>query len=757
MEEKLYFSPEEFPGSDAAAIQAAVDAAKTADVCVVAIHPKADGTPWVIETPVRLPSGITVIIDGALVEVAGIAFENVSDGATLAGEQSKIFLLGRHGGKLRGLSEQPLVRFSNCRDCRIADLTFEGGSGVELDYFQYSKLQQLKFINCVHAVTFGEGCNNIIMENVDALTREEAIMLRTGYKPVMGKDPDICNSIFCRMKLETDGATAVHMVAEGIGVYNLVLRDLVDETAACGYSVTLGKTADLTVRGIRSQRNAVLTADVCDGLFLSNLQCDGKPLTEQCLNTRSYLETETMEIVLPAFIHHKPDRKFVTPDTTAPTDADAIQNAVDRAAETGVGLVVIPRWNVRRQKALWDIHKAIKVPSNVTVVFLHAYLRQADFCYENMFINSRAYEAEGRCVAHEEHNIAFVGIGDAVLDGGTPNGLLEKTCNLYGLPDKRHNATVLFNNVRNLVLENFQIRQSRWYCTYFIHCDTCRISNLDFDNWEDCCNRDGVDIRQGCHNFLVENITGTTGDDTVALNNLGNDGNDGRYVEGKDLDTLNMVIRNIKADAGRWFTVRLLCQDRHLEQNFTLDTIMDVSKSENQKSVNATIVLGSHEYHYKIPAELGDLSNLTIRDVYGRGRRVLGFGGCSADVRASNIHGYGDNHAAVSVFRRAKTRNVHISGVFHKRDQKRLWLADSVTPAYEGVVLDIQNMETEGMLVEHVFGDTARVGVCVTGKANVEVKDFHLAAASQAEMICGGGCCAVVNDAVVPVTETVPL
>jgi len=756
MEEKLYFLPEEFPGTDTDAIQSAVNAAKAADVCVVAIHPKADGKPWVIETPVRLPSGITVIIDGALVEAEGVAFENEMTGRMLARESNKIFLLGRHGGVIRGTSVAPQVRFSNCRDCRIADLTFEGGSGVELDYFQYSKLQQLKFTGCVHAVTLGEGCNNIIMENVHAMTGEEAVLLREDYAPVMGKDPDICNSIFCRMKLTTAGTAAVCMEAAGISVYNVVLRDIVDETDASGYSVILGKTTDLTVRGIRSKRNAVLTANICDGMFLSNLQCSGKPLTQQCPNTRSYLEEETMEMVLPTFSEDKPDREFVTPDVSAATDADAIQNAVDRAAETGIGLVLIPRWNVRRQKALWDIHKAIKVPSNVTIVFLHAYLRQADFCYENMFINSRAYEAEGRCIAHEEHDIAFVGIGDAVLDGGTPNGLLEKTCNLYGLPDKRHNATVLFNNVRNLVLENFQIRQSRWYCTYFIHCDTCRISNLDFDNWEDCCNRDGVDIRQGCHNFLVENITGTTGDDTVALNNLGNDGNDGRYVEGKDPDTLNMVIRNIKADAGRWFTVRLLCQDRHLEQNFTLDTIMDVSKSENQKSVNATIVLGSHEYHYKIPAELGDLSNLTIRDVYGRGRRVLGFGGCSADVRASNIHGYGDNHAAVSVFRRAKTRNVYISGVFHKRDQKRLWLADSVTPAYEGVVLDIQNMETEGMLVEHVFGDTARVGVCVTGKANVEVKDFHIAAASQAEIISGGGCRTVVNDAVVPVTETVP-
>ena len=754
MEEKLYFTPDEFSGTDTAALQAAVDAAKNADVCVVVVRPKKDGTDWHLTESVKLPDGITVIIDGTEVTAESVAFENMQPCRSLAGEQKKIFLLGRHGGTLRGLWEQPLVRLSNCRDCRIANLTFVGGGGVELDYFQYSKLQELKFRDSVHAVRFGEGCNNIIMESVDAETHKEAVSISLGYAPVLGRDPEICNSIFCRMRLVTGGAPAVRFVTEAVPMYNLVLRDITDETVATGHSVILGSSSDVTVRGVRSGRAGVLTAAVCDGLFLSNLQCAGEDLTESCPNTRSYKENHTMELCLPMFSAEKPDRAFVTPnECMGKTDAQSIQNAVDKAEKT-TGLVVIPRWNVRRQQALWDIDKAIKVPSGVTVVFLCAYLHQADFCYENMFINSRAYCAEGRCIAHEEHDIAFVGIGDAVLDGGKPNGLLEKTCNLYGLPDKRHNATLLFNNVRNLVLENFQIRQSRWYCTYFIHCDTCRISNLDFDNWEDCCNRDGVDIRQGCHNFLVENITGTTGDDTVALNNLGNDGNDGRYVEGKDMDTLNMVIRNIKSDAGRWFTVRLLCQDRHLEQNFVLDTVMDVSRSENQKGVNATVVIGSHEYHYKIPAEIGDLAHLTIRDIYGRGRRVLGFGGCSDDVQASNIHGYGDNHAAVSVFRKAKLRNVRISGVFQKREQKRLWQANASVQAWEGVVLDLQGLETEGMTVAHVFGDTARVGVCVTGKANVAVEDFHIASVSGFVTVCGSGCRAVVNGNPVPVTES---
>ena len=414
------------------------------------------------------------------------------------------------------------------------------------------------------------------------------------------------------------------------------------------------------------------------------------------------------------------------------------------------------------QKALWDIEKAVRVPSDMQIVFLHAYLRLADFCYENMFTNSRAYESEGRCIDHEEHNLSFSGIGDAVLDGGLHNGLLEKNCNMYGFPDKRLNATVLFNNVRNLVLENIQFRQSRWYGTYFIHCDTCRISNIDFDFWEDSTNRDGVDIRSGCHNFLVENITGTTGDDTVALNNLGNDGNDGRYVEGKDPDTLNMVIRNVKSDAGRWFNVRLLCQDRHLEQNFTIDTVMDVSRPENQKGVNAVVMIGSHEYFYKIPGELGDLAHLTIRDVYSRSPKAVSFGGCGDDVSISNVHVYGDGCCAVSTHKEAKLRNIRVSGLFYKRDHLRLKLADTLdtnleaTKAYEGTVIDFVNLETDSVKISHVYAQSARMGVRVTGNANVSVEDFHLCEIADRLVLCGGGCQLSVNGEQMPQTTALP-
>lgn len=765
--EKLYYSPLEFSLEDALAIQAAVDAAQKEDIQVVVIPQKADGAAWKLKAPILLPSYMTVILDGSTVEAEGVAFVSANiqnpNARNLAGEQHKIFLLGRHGGMIRGLSDAPQIQLFNCRDCRIADLRFEGGAGLELDHFRYSKVQQLKFKDSLHAVTYLEGCNNIIMESICAQTQKEAIRTCGGEGKVMGREGAIHSSIFCRIWAKTQGAPAVSLRAGSVPLYNIVLRDVTDATQGESAAVVIGAAQDagairdITVRGVDTSRNAVFTGSLCDGMFYANLRCCGEKLTCAFENTRQLLADEPMDIVLPQFPEEKPDRPFLTPNAPeliGATDGESIQNAVDAASRDGINLVLIPRWNVRTQQAKWELEKAIKVPSNMTIIFLQAYLRQADFCYENMFTNTRAYEHEGRCIAHEEHDLTFSGIGDVVLDGGVHNGLMEKTCNMYGLPDKRYNASVLFNNVRNLVIENMQFRQSRWYATYFIHCDTCRLSNLDFDEWEDFCNRDGVDIRSGCHNFLVENITGTTGDDTVALNNLGNDGNDGRYVEGKDPDTLHMVIRNVKADAGRWFTVRILCQDRHLEQDFTLDTIMDVSSAENQKSPLATVMIGSHEYHYKIPAELGDLAHLTIRDVYTRSRFGLSFGGCSDDVSVSNVHTYADGHMGISVRILAKLRDIKVNGVFYSRQHDRLY---GVTPAgrYEGVAISLPKVQTESMVIENVYVDTARIGASVTGKAKVEIKNFNLVDATT-PLLCGRNCTFIVNGEQVEQTEALP-
>lgn len=780
--DKLFFSPAEFAAAtDTESFQAAVCAAMANQVKVVVVTPKADGTNWHLTAPVVLPSFCTVIISGCTVESEGTAFVNVGASAKpmhRGTEDHKIFILGRKGGKLVVTGNAPAIDFVNARDCRFAGLTIEGGEGIRLNHFQYSKLQMLTFRGCKHAVSYLEGCNNIIMESIDAQTQEEAIRTAGGDLRLPVRDSAIFNSIFCRIRVKTAGAAAVKLTAGKDRLYNIVLRDLFDETEGTGASVVIGAAGetsaieDLTVRGVQSTRDAVHTDALCDGCFYSNLHpgtgCQALVTAQQ--NTRELLEDKTMEMVAPQMKEELPDQEFVTPNDPkffGNGDAETIQNAIDYARAQGIRCVVIPCWNVRKQQARWDIEATVRIPSYINIVLLHSHLRHTDFMYGNIFANSRAYDFVDRNWATEEHDMAVSGVGDAVLDGGKHNGLKEKTCFMFGLPDKRYNATVRFDNVRNMVLENFQIRNSRWYGTYFIHCDTVRISGLDFDNTEQECNRDGVDVRQGNHNFLIENITGTTGDDTVALNNLGNDGNDGRYVMGKDMDTLNMVIRNVKSDAGKWFTVRLLTQDRHLEQYFTLDTIMDVSLPEDKDRVDATIVIGSHEYHYKIPAEVGDMAHMVMRDIYSRSSCGVALGGCNDDIEISNVHAYADGISVFSVRGGsadrslpsiiARVRDIRVSGLFHKRTIGPKEADDLLVPTRPAPAnaIALGSLVTYNPIkIENVFIDTALCGVVVNGQAEVEIKNLHMENVEE-EFRCLANCRLTVDGKEIPVTTKV--
>jgi len=383
--EQLYISPVECAATtDTAAIQAAVAKAKQLEVNVVLIGAKADGSAWQLTEPVRLPNYFTVIISGCAVESAGTIFVNEEADATvktLGNEAHKIFILGRKGGKLVTTGDAPQIRLVNARDCRIAGLTLEGGAGIEGCYFRFSKLQMITVRGAKHAVKFTEGCNNIILESLDAETTEEAILAKGGASRALVKDPDICNSILCRIRTKTAGAPAVSLQAGQGDLYNVVVRDVTDETEAGGVSVVLGadgdagQIRDITVRGVETNRGGVHTQALCDGCFYSNIRpaAGFQALTCAWKNTRELLEDKTMEIVLPQMKEELPDQEFVTPNDPkfyADGDAATIQNAIDYARAKGIRYVVIPCWNVRAQQARWDIEKTVFIPSYINMVNL---------------------------------------------------------------------------------------------------------------------------------------------------------------------------------------------------------------------------------------------------------------------------------------------------------------------------------------------------------------------------------------------------
>lgn len=260
------------------------------------------------------------------------------------------------------------------------------------------------------------------------------------------------------------------------------------------------------------------------------------------------------------------------------TDSESIQNAVDYAAKTGVNSVVIPRINRRTGEPVWVIDRAIILPSEMEIVLDNCRLLQADGCMDNIFRNFADVESEGHTAAERMHNIVIRGQGHAVLDGGNHNGLTEKTHCKDGLPHVSANCLILLYNLRDFVLENFEVRNQRYWAINLIHAQRGRLSALHIDGRCHCRNQDGIDLRVGCSNILIEKITGQAGDDIIALSAIGDANNPlatcARFrLEGHDEDIHDIIIRDVIATAVECAVIALRNCDGRKIYNITIDNI----------------------------------------------------------------------------------------------------------------------------------------------------------------------------------------
>jgi len=230
------------------------------------------------------------------------------------------------------------------------------------------------------------------------------------------------------------------------------------------------------------------------------------------------------------------------------TDSETIQNAVDHAHKTGANSVTVPRFNARTGKCVWSMESAIILPSDMEIVLDNCHLRQADGAMDNIFRNFRDPETEGHTMAEQSRNIVIRGVGNAVLDGGLHNGLTEKTAKLEGMPHISHNSMILFYNLRDFVIENVELRDHRYWAIQLVHTERGRLSDLMISGDCHCPNQDGIDLRIGCSNLLIERIFGQTGDDVIALSAINNNIPAYRFhVEEHDCDIHDIIIRDVIA------------------------------------------------------------------------------------------------------------------------------------------------------------------------------------------------------------------
>lgn len=301
----------------------------------------------------------------------------------------------------------------------------------------------------------------------------------------------------------------------------------------------------------------------------------------------------------------------------------------------------------------FEIAEAIRLPSNFTLILEDAHLRMADGVYSNMFVNENHETELGKTIAGTDRNINIIGRGKAILDGGKYNGLSEKNHSRDGLPHIQKNNLLLFTNVDGFKISGISCRNQRWWALNFVYCSNGYIGNIDFcasdigidqdgneyhglirSKYDEVLvkNADGIDLRQGCHDILIENITGFTEDDSVALTGLNGSLERTFAVEGLPSDICNVEIRNIRT-AAFCTNVRLLNQGDIKLHDIVIDGVYDMGReSAHMDSGIFAVRIGDTRLYGPRHSTEDETYNITVKNVRGEGYYVISLAGAMKNL-----------------------------------------------------------------------------------------------------------------------------
>ncbi len=262
---------------------------------------------------------------------------------------------------------------------------------------------------------------------------------------------------------------------------------------------------------------------------------------------------------------------------------EIIQKEIDKAVSEGGNSAVI--------EGRYEIEKTVIIPSGFHLILRRCYLRLAENTFCNIFRNEKCGDLSFGA-DDPDTDISITGEGGAVLDGGVYNGLSERNSLKDGRPHISANNLILMANVEGFEISGLRLINQRWWAMNFIGCRRGKIYNVDFcsdsttvsadgakgsylsrekGNYSDILikNSDGIDLRCGCHDIIIDRVTGFTQDDSVALTAL-NGALEQMYLpEGCVNGIYNVIIRDV-CTASFCSNIRLLNQGGTILKNILI-------------------------------------------------------------------------------------------------------------------------------------------------------------------------------------------
>lgn len=267
--------------------------------------------------------------------------------------------------------------------------------------------------------------------------------------------------------------------------------------------------------------------------------------------------------------------KEISPNDYRGSDTERIQQAIEDATETTCQ-IRIPSYNANGTN-IWMIDSAILLPSNIKLILDNCTIQLSDQSRDNMFRSDNVGLGISDPIWNE--NIDIIGVGDVTLRGADhPRATGDGARKLVRDPQKEmekgnyrvsygrdagnkemkqtgdwRNILILIAYVNKFTLKNVKIENTHAWSVSFertlnANLSNIRIENSEFINIEGkklaTSNKDGINLRQGCKYFRIDNISGKTGDDFIALSNL-----DVNYDAPKPNGSLNSTM----VTSARWY------------------------------------------------------------------------------------------------------------------------------------------------------------------------------------------------------------
>lgn len=362
----------------------------------------------------------------------------------------------------------------------------------------------------------------------------------------------------------------------------------------------------------------------------------------------------------------------ITPNGFEGSDSERINQAIAAATATG-RRVLIPKCNHSESgvREIWLLDSAILVQSGTTLELENCHIKLSDRCRDN-FIRS------GNCglgIADiaPMSDIHIVGIGSVVLEGADhprATGDAAKTLGerTYGTDagvggvsqtgDWR-NIGILLAFVERFSIENLRIKDSHCWAISLERCASGRVRNIDFASSGNkmidgvshtILNQDGVDLRQGCHDIVIENITGYTGDDLVAFTNILHADSRAGSTEstmvsaannrGEGVDDIrHITLRNVRGYcAGGHHIVRFLNASGLKIHDVIFDGLIDTSGSG--KRCRAALKIGDSNPKWGGVTPLGDTFRILVSNIMSRAEHTILIAGSLSESAITNVLKY---------------------------------------------------------------------------------------------------------------------